>query len=198
MTTTMHSYSEADRQRVIDFRRLCNTAENSNDYPTVLDLHELLHISLAGQTVRTALWEDSSGKLVAYAIVDSQYCNCYFLVSPHFRSHELETGILNWAQDRLRDGTLAAFCYSTIPTETNQLSGRNEGEVAIIGTRSAYRAQGLGRAMLLTALQRLKDRGVETAVLGTSSENAAAQAISASAGFHIRYRSLWYSRPISR
>jgi hypothetical protein len=67
----MHAYSEADRQCVIDFRRACITVENSNDYPTVLDLYELLDVSLAGQAVRTTLWEDSSGKLIAYAIVET-------------------------------------------------------------------------------------------------------------------------------
>lgn len=91
-------------------------------------------------------------------------------------------------------GILAAFCYCTIPGEANELSGRKEGEIAIIGTRPAYQKRGLGRAMLLAGLQRLKDSGVETATLGTSSENTGAQSVFFSAGFRISYRSLWYSR----
>lgn len=94
------------------------------------------------------------------------------------------------------DGTYAAFCYCSIPKEANAQRGRNEGEIAIIGTRPAYRKQGLGRAMLLSGLQRLKDHGIETATLGTSSENGGAQSVYTSAGFQIAYRSLWYSRKI--
>ncbi len=95
------------------------------------------------------------------------------------------------------DSTLAAFSYSTIPREANELSGRKEGEVGIIGTKPSYRGKGLGRVILLASLQRLKNLGVEIATLGTSSENIVAQSVFASAGFRIRYRSLWYSKPIS-
>lgn len=92
------------------------------------------------------------------------------------------------------DGTLAAFCYCAIPREANELSGRNEGEIAIIGTSPAYQKRGLGRAMLLAGLQRLKDFGVETATLGTSSENSGAHSVYYAAGFRVSYRSLWYAK----
>lgn len=94
------------------------------------------------------------------------------------------------------DGALAAFCYCTIPKEANELSGRSEGEIAIIGTSPAYQKRGLGRAMLLAGLQRLKDFGVETATLGTSSENDSAHSIYFSAGFRVSYRALWYAKSI--
>lgn len=93
-------------------------------------------------------------------------------------------------------GTLAAFCYCTIPREANELSGRNEGEIGIMGTSPDYQKRGLGRAMLLAGLQRLKDFGVETATLGTSSENEGAHSVYFSAGFQVSYRSLWYSKSI--
>ena len=95
-------------------------------------------------------------------------------------------------------GALAAFCYCTIPREANELSGRNEGEIAIIGTSPAYQKRGLGRAMLLAGLHRLKDFGVETATLGTSSENDGAHSIYFAAGFRVSYRSLWYAKNIMR
>ncbi len=94
------------------------------------------------------------------------------------------------------NGTLAAFCYCTIPKEANELSGRNEGEIAIIGTSPAYQRRGLGRAMLLVGLQRLKDFGVETATLGTSSENEGAHFVYFSVGFQVSHRALWYSKSI--
>ena len=94
------------------------------------------------------------------------------------------------------DGTLAAFCYCTILKEANKLSGHSEGEIAIMGTSPAYQKRGLGRAMLLAGLRRLKDFGVETATLGTSSENEGAHSIYFSVGFHVSYRSLWYAKSI--
>lgn len=92
------------------------------------------------------------------------------------------------------DGKLAAFCYCAIPKETNEQNRRNEGEIAIIGTRATDKNRGLGRAMLLTGLQHLKQFGVETATLGTSSENSRAQSVFTAAGFRVVYRTLWYSK----
>ena len=94
------------------------------------------------------------------------------------------------------DGTLTAFCYCSIPQEANELSGRSEGEIGIIGTSPAYQKRGLGRAMLLAGLQHLKNFGVETATLGTSSENEGAHSVYFSVGFRVSYRSLWYAKSI--
>ena len=303
MTITMHPYSPAAHQRVIDFRRACTTRENAYDYPTAADLYELLDTSTDQTTTRACLWEDEGGNITAFAILALRYCNCYFLISPHIHSSNIETNMLDWAARQLRetgdcsvidtpcrdidservallerhgftrqetqtlymtrllsepippaifpegftlrpatgeqeldaivtlhqeafgtqnmtretrqaimnnpayipeldllleapDGTLAAFCYCTIPGEANELSGRSEGEIAIIGTDPAYQKRGLGRAMLLAGLQRLKDFGVKTATLGTGSENSSAHTLYFSAGFEISHRSLWYSKSI--
>lgn len=294
-----------NRQRIIDFRRVCTTRENAYDYPTAVDLHELLDAPASQETTRASIWEDESRNIVAYAILALRYCNCYFLISPRIHSQEIETDILNWAEGQLREtegcttidtpcrdtdservallerhgfvrqetqtlymarslaepippaqfpegftlrhaigeqeldaivalhqaafgtqnmtietrraimrnpdyipeldlllkapgGVLAAFCYCTIPKEANALSGHNEGEIAIIGTSPAYQKRGLGRAMLLAGLQRLKDFGVETATLGTSSENDGAHSVYFAAGFRVSYRSLWYAKNIMR
>ena len=294
-----------NRQRIIDFRRACTTRENAYDYPTAVDLHELLDTSASQETTRASIWEDEGGSIVAYAILAPRYCNCYFLIAPHVRSQEIETSILNWAEQEMRKtegcttidtpcrdtdserialleqhgfvrqetqtlymarslaesiplaqfpegftlrqatgeqeldaivalhqaafgtqnmtigtrraimrnpdyipeldllleapgGDLAAFCYCTIPREANKLSGHKEGEIAIIGTSPAYQKRGLGRAMLLAGLHRLKDFGVETATLGTSSENDGAHSIYFAAGFRVSYRTLWYAKNIMR
>ncbi len=303
MPITTHPYSPTDRQRIIDFRRAYTTRENAYDYPTVVDLHELLDASTVQETTRACTWEDEGGNIVAFAILALRYCNCYFLIAPQASSDEIEREILGWAEGQLRetgnckaidspcrdtnaervallerhgfvrqeaqtlymtrplfepippavfpegftlrqaageqeleaivalhqaafgtqnmtienrraimrnpayipeldllleapDGTLAAFCYCTIPKEANELSGRNEGEIAITGTSPAYQKRGLGRAMLLAGLQRLKDFGVETATLGTSSENEGAHSVYFAAGFRVNYRALWYSKDI--
>lgn len=303
MTITMHPYSPADRQCIIDFRRAYTTRENAYDYPAAADLHELLDASALQGTTRASIWEDEGGNIVAFAILALRYCNCYFLIAPQTSSDEIAREILDWAEEQMcetencttidtpcRDtdaqrvallerhgfvqqetqtlymirplsepipsvvfpegftlrpatgeqeleaivalhqaafgtqnmtvetrraimrnpsyipeldllleapgGTLAAFCYCTIPKEANELSGRREGEIAIIGTSPAFQKRGLGRAMLLTGLHRLKDFGIETATLGTSSENSEAHSVYLSVGFQVSYRTLWYSKNI--
>jgi mycothiol synthase len=69
------------------------------------------------------------------------------------------------------DGTFAAFCYSVINREENIRKGRQEGYIAILGTRRGFRRIGLGRAMLLSGLHRLKGFGMDTASLGVDADN---------------------------
>ncbi|WP_413166535.1 GNAT family N-acetyltransferase [Capilliphycus salinus ALCB114379] len=69
------------------------------------------------------------------------------------------------------DGTFAAFCESRIHAEDNKRNGRNEGWIGVLGTRRGFRQLGLGRAMLLTAMQHLKTKGMDSAILGVDAEN---------------------------
>lgn len=92
------------------------------------------------------------------------------------------------------DGRFAAFCYSTINHEANVRNGQRVAEVGIIGTRPAFRHLGLGKVMLLAALQRLRDLGISIATLGTSSSNPKAIRLYESVGFTIDTRIYWYSK----
>ena len=92
------------------------------------------------------------------------------------------------------DGTLAALCLCSIGREENAHLGRNEGWVEVLGTRPAYRTRGLGRALLLAGLRRLRASGTAVAVLGTGQGNPAV-ALYESVGFRLAYRILWYQRP---
>lgn len=69
------------------------------------------------------------------------------------------------------DGTYAAFCCAHIDTETNQQKGRLEGHISLLGTRRGFRRLGLGRAMLLAGLRRLKASGMETVTIGVDAQN---------------------------
>jgi mycothiol synthase len=69
------------------------------------------------------------------------------------------------------DGTFAAFCYSVINPEENIRRGRKEGWIEVLGTRRGFRRIGLGRAMLLSGLHRLKELGMDTASLGVDADN---------------------------
>jgi mycothiol synthase len=96
------------------------------------------------------------------------------------------------------EGDLAAFCLCTIDTEQNERTGRAEGELAILGTRPEHRRLGLGRAVGLDGLRRLKESGAETAILGVSSTNTTAIRLYESVGFRVRSRTRWYSRDVER
>ena len=69
------------------------------------------------------------------------------------------------------DGSFAAFCLWYADEVGNAMHGRREGHIGLLGTRRGHRGIGLGRAMLLTGLQRLRDAGMERANLGVDAEN---------------------------
>lgn len=69
------------------------------------------------------------------------------------------------------DGTWAAFCFCMIYPEDNEARGRKEGWIDILGTRRGYRKIGLGTAMLIAGMRKLKEGGMDTAVLGVDAEN---------------------------
>lgn len=95
------------------------------------------------------------------------------------------------------DGTFAAFCDCGIFPEENQRSGRNEGWIFSLGTRRGFRKQGVGRAMLLVGMQRLKTAGVETARLSVDADNPnGAGGLYESVGFRKLYTRLVYVKDV--
>jgi mycothiol synthase len=87
---------------------------------------------------------------------------------------------------RAPDGTIAAFCWCSVNPDDNARTGRNEGWIAILGTRRGFRRIGLGRAMLLAGLQRLKADGMGTAKLGVDADSpTGATRLYESVGFQV-------------
>ena len=95
------------------------------------------------------------------------------------------------------EGRLVAYCLCSICREEIERTGRSEGSTDPIATHPDHRRRGLAKALLLTGLTRLKSRGIETAVLGTSSENAAMQRTAQAVGFHTRSTRLWFAKPVA-
>ena len=96
------------------------------------------------------------------------------------------------------DGRLAAYCLCSISREENRRTGRNEGYTDPVATHPDFRRRGLARALLLAGLQALKQRGMDAAVLGTSSENVAMLRTAQAVGFRVQSTTFWYSKPVSR
>ncbi|MBD1942448.1 GNAT family N-acetyltransferase [Coleofasciculus sp. FACHB-712] len=95
------------------------------------------------------------------------------------------------------DGTFAAFCHSRIYTEENARSDRKEGWIAVLGTRRGFRKIGLGRAMLLSGMHRLKAAGVETAKLGVDAQNpSGALRLYESVGYATLHTRIFYVKDV--
>lgn len=95
------------------------------------------------------------------------------------------------------DGTLAAYCMCSISQEESEHTGRNEGYTDPVATHPDFQRRGLARALLLTGLHELKQRAVDTAVLGTSGGNAGMLRAAQAVGFRVQSDTLWFSKPVS-
>jgi ribosomal protein S18 acetylase RimI-like enzyme len=91
---------------------------------------------------------------------------------------------------------LAAFCICGIEVGENEPSEQKVGFTDPIGVHPQYQKRGLGKAILLTGLRALRQRGVERVGLGTSSENIPMQRLAESAGFQLEKEKYWYSKEV--
>lgn len=141
-----------------------------------------------GYTLRTiASAEDEERWVDAY--------NWSFIDHYNFHPHTLESHRHyltdpNYSRERdliavTEDGTIAAFAFCWIDGPGNERNERREGWVNLLGVRRGHRKIGLGRAMLLAAIQKLKADGMAQAKLGVDAENpTGALQLYESVGFH--------------
>jgi GNAT superfamily N-acetyltransferase len=95
------------------------------------------------------------------------------------------------------DGTPAALAWCGINEADNARTGRRDGVVNLLGTRRGHRRRGLGRAMLLTALERLRAAGMDAARLGVDADSpTGATRLYESVGFEESQRRILYSRAV--
>jgi ribosomal protein S18 acetylase RimI-like enzyme len=88
------------------------------------------------------------------------------------------------------DGSVAAYALAW-------LDGRNRvGELEPVGVHADHQRRGLGRAVCLFALQRLREQGAETALVGSRGDDAypAPRLLYESIGFREAWRHLPYRR----
>jgi mycothiol synthase len=96
------------------------------------------------------------------------------------------------------DGDLVAgVVQNWIWTAENASLGVARGWLEHISVRRPWRRRGLARAITATALRRLRDAGMDDAMLGVDSENAnGALGLYEGLGFAIHSRSSAYRRPL--
>jgi ribosomal protein S18 acetylase RimI-like enzyme len=88
------------------------------------------------------------------------------------------------------DGTVAGNCICSVNEK------QKKGFTDPISIHPAFRSMGLARSLLLTGMRMLKERGMESAHLGTSGYNTAMQKTAESVGFKVEYRTIWFSKEI--
>jgi ribosomal protein S18 acetylase RimI-like enzyme len=96
------------------------------------------------------------------------------------------------------DGRFAAYCMCSINQKENERTGRKEGYTDPVATHPDFQRRGLAQALLLTGCHKLKRRGIDTAVLGTSSENVAMQRIAKVVGFRLQSTKIWFAKSVSQ
>lgn len=95
------------------------------------------------------------------------------------------------------NGELAAFCHCQIfADDAPRAGGKKEGWTDPLGTHPAYRRLGLAKALILAGMRLLQTRGMDTALLGTSSANPAMQQVAGSIGFRAVSNTLWYCKEV--
>jgi mycothiol synthase len=94
------------------------------------------------------------------------------------------------------DGRFAGYCTCSISSAENKLSGIKVGHTDPVAVHPDFRRVGLAGALLLKGMQLLKERGMELAMLGTSSDNLPMQKAAQAAGFRVYSKRIWFSKSI--
>lgn len=89
------------------------------------------------------------------------------------------------------DGRFAAFCLAWADAVTGV------GDIEPIGVHPDFQRRGLGRAIMLEALHRLRDRGMNRVVLSTWTGNQRALNLYKSLGFEVIYDERAYKKTFS-
>lgn len=93
-------------------------------------------------------------------------------------------------------GQFGAFCQGALKQVMDRQGEHLVGEIGVIGTRPELTHQGLGRALLLTCLRLLQERGATCAYLETSASHVLAQRLFTSVGFRHLSTWQWYAKAV--
>jgi mycothiol synthase len=93
---------DPDREAIVQLITRVRPPERLADYPSLIDLQELLSLPEVKQ--RTRLWFDPAGRLVGYAFVD-ELSNLYFEANPAM-GEAFDESLLDWAMAEARQAAL--------------------------------------------------------------------------------------------
>jgi mycothiol synthase len=92
-----------------------------------------------------------------------------------------------------RDGTLAAFCWTKVHTDT----APPMGEIYVIAVDPPFHGQGLGKALTIAGLEHLAGQGLTVGMLHVDGANTAALAMYERLGFTVHHSDHAYVADIS-
>jgi mycothiol synthase len=95
-----------------------------------------------------------------------------------------------------KDGQAIGYVWSWVGPEHAAAPGGACAYIGDLGVRSAWRRQGLGRALLLRALHDVKRRGAVAAELDVDGPNASAKHLYESVGFRDYQELCWYRKDL--
>jgi len=91
----------------------------------------------------------------------------------------------------------SGYCWITINSEENAARKKETGRLHMLGVVPECRRQGIGKALVETALHWLKQKKIRLVELTVDSENHAALALYRSIGFRVLYPLLWYEKAVT-
>jgi mycothiol synthase len=95
------------------------------------------------------------------------------------------------------DGNFNAMCLGWISKSENAHRGVKEGWINTLGTRRGFRKIGLGKNMLLASMHKLKEYGMNTALLGVDTQNpTGALGLYESVGFSVRHNYITFTKQL--
>ena len=94
------------------------------------------------------------------------------------------------------DGTFVAFCLCRLKQVADSSGEYSVGEVGVIGTRPGYQKLGLGRALLLSGMQRLMEHGGKSVFLETEDGGTAALHLFMLTGFRTVSAWRWFTKDV--
>ena len=107
-------------------------------------------------------------------------------------NHDPALWVVAWEGDEI-----AGTVVNTIYADDNQAFGRARGWLDSVFVRRTWRRRGLGAALVARALVRLREAGMNEAMLGVDSDNpSGALALYERAGFEVHRRSVAYRKPM--
>ena len=162
---------ESDQARValLRDRGYERVERHSVRYARRLDEAIAIPVLPARVQVRNVTEADIEARVDVHKDAWSVWGNSSFSVGRYLRLRE--TPIYDETLDIVAegaDGRLLSYCTTWFDA-ANRI-----GHFEPVGTRPAFAGQGLGRAVVLEGLRRLRERGAHTALIGTASVNAPA------------------------
>jgi mycothiol synthase len=97
MQTSRLYAGEADLEAMIDLLIAARPTERITDYPSVVDLREMLGTSQV--RANTRLWEDADGRLAGFAIVRATYGSLMFEVAPWATGGDIAAQMIAWGEE---------------------------------------------------------------------------------------------------